>query len=401
MGNQRSKILKSLQMEPETIDQSHLVKLFQEHDTDKDGFLSRDEVHIFLRDFAKQIGNNVDVDQFFQEFNLKKDAKFGISELIGHDHESSIPTLRASSKKYPFVYATSPSRELRDFADQFDNYIIDCDGVLWKSGDLIPGSKETIARLRKAGKKLIFCTNSSTKSRAEYKLKFDQVGIPVDENEILPSTYAAAMLLKKRFPHVRKAYVIGTSGLRDELQLVGIEAVAASAMHPMTESDFSKIQTDKSIQAVVGGFDASLTYGKLCMAGLYVEHNKCPMVVTSQDGFDQLNDRRLLATPIILKECVERITGRKAHVAGKPSQFLIDELLKMQGWNPNKTVMIGDRLDSDMLFAGRGGVAKLLVLSGCFEEKDLPKIQPGATDCPDFVLPRFGLINDSYKISRL
>merc|ERR1712130_427133 len=114
-------------------------------------------------------------------------------------------------------------------------------------------------------------------------------------------------------------------------------------------------------------------------------------------GFDQLDDRRFPAIPIILKNVIERVTGVNAHVAGKPSQFLIDELLKMQGWDSSKTVMIGDRTDSDMLFAGRGGVSKLLVMTGCTREKDLVTIPPKSTECPDFVIANIGLINNSYN----
>lgn len=401
MGIQKMKFLESVRFAFDTIDRTRAAKLFREHDTDKDGFLSGNQVHIFLKEFMKQTNKDVDVDNFFKDFDINDDIKIGMDEIIGYGAKSSKLGSLVNSKNYPFAYTMTPTHKVRDFIEQFDNFIIDCDGVLWKTGTMLPGAKATLNLLRKAGKKLLFCTNSSTKSRAEYKRKFDKCGIVVDANEIIPSTVATALLLKRRFPQVRKAYVIGTSGLRDELQLVGIEPIAAEPMHTMTEAAFAKYQVDKSITAVVAGFDGSLSYGKICMACLYVEHNKCPMVVTSVDDYDQLTDRRYPAIPIIMKETVERTTGAKVHVAGKPSQFLIDEILKTKGWDPKKTVMIGDRLDSDMLFAGRGGVSKLLVMSGCAQEKDLEHIKAESTECPDLVISHFGLINDAYKTSRL
>lgn len=70
--------------------------------------------------------------------------------------------------------------ELRQFVDRFDNFLFDCDGVIWHGEKLIPGVKEVMTYLRTLGKRLIFVTNNATKSRESFKAKFDRLGIQAD-----------------------------------------------------------------------------------------------------------------------------------------------------------------------------------------------------------------------------
>ena len=78
---------------------------------------------------------------------------------------------------------------------QVEAFIFDCDGVIWRGDSLIEGVPETLSMLRRAGKKVIFVTNNSTKSRAGYKAKFTKLGLEVDAAEIYSSSFAAAAYL--------------------------------------------------------------------------------------------------------------------------------------------------------------------------------------------------------------
>ncbi|GMP75908.1 hypothetical protein CsSME_00032827 [Camellia sinensis var. sinensis] len=95
-------------------------------------------------------------------------------------------------------------------------------GVIWKGDKLIDGVPQTLQMLRSKGKKLVFVTNNSTKSRRHYAKKFHSLGISVSEEEIFSSSFAAAMFLKVHdFPREKKVYVIGEEGILEELELEG------------------------------------------------------------------------------------------------------------------------------------------------------------------------------------
>jgi phosphoglycolate phosphatase len=103
-------------------------------------------------------------------------------------------------------------------------FIFDCDGVIWRGDSLIEDVPETLDMLRTMGKKLIFVTNNSTKSRKGYQSKFTKLGLKVSPEEIYSSSFAAAAYLEStKFPKDKKVYVVGEVGVQEELDLVGIK----------------------------------------------------------------------------------------------------------------------------------------------------------------------------------
>ncbi|KAL8517890.1 hypothetical protein ACS0TY_009269 [Phlomoides rotata] len=108
--------------------------------------------------------------------------------------------------------------------DSVETFIFDCDGVIWKGDKLIDGVPETLDMLRSKGKRLVFVTNNSTKSRKQYGKKFETLGLNVTEEEIFASSFAAAAYLKSiDFPKDKKVYVVGEDGILKELELAGIQ----------------------------------------------------------------------------------------------------------------------------------------------------------------------------------
>jgi phosphoglycolate phosphatase len=107
-----------------------------------------------------------------------------------------------------------------------EGFIFDCDGVLWKGDTLIEGVPETIEMLRRMGKKIIFVTNNSTKSRKAYQSKFSSMGLKAQLEEIYSSSFAAAAYLDaNKLPKDKKVYVVGEAGIPDELELLGYTAL--------------------------------------------------------------------------------------------------------------------------------------------------------------------------------
>lgn len=103
-------------------------------------------------------------------------------------------------------------------------FIFDCDGVIWRGDTLIEGVPETLDMLRSMGKKLIFVTNNSTKSRKGYQSKFTSLGLTVAPEEIYSSSFAAAAYLDStKFPKDKKVYIVGEVGVQEELDLLNIQ----------------------------------------------------------------------------------------------------------------------------------------------------------------------------------
>ncbi|KAI3667409.1 hypothetical protein L6452_42466 [Arctium lappa] len=98
--------------------------------------------------------------------------------------------------------------------------------VIWKGVTVIDGVPQTLEMLRSKGNKLVFVTNNSMKSRRQYAQKFQSLGIPVTEEEIFSSSFAAAMYLKvNKFPPEKKMYVIGEEGILEKLKLAGFTRI--------------------------------------------------------------------------------------------------------------------------------------------------------------------------------
>ena len=207
-------------------------------------------------------------------------------------------------------------------------------------------------------------TNLLYLDRKECWDKFQKLGFTsITPEQIIPATYAMAKYLVCELPHVTEVLVIGSSGMCRELELHGL-TVHTSFPDITNEATFAQLEVNPTIGAVVVGYDFTWTYSKLAYASLCIQHNNCPLLVTSRDAFDQLKDRRIPGMTALVNG-LEACTGKEATVVGKPSKWLIDHLISTHELNPKRTCMIGDRLDSDMVFGHNGKLTKVLVLTGC------------------------------------
>ncbi|RXH85762.1 hypothetical protein DVH24_014346 [Malus domestica] len=221
--------------------------------------------------------------------------------------------------------------------DSIEAFLFDCDGVIWKGDKLIDG-----------GKKLVFVTNNSTKSRKQYADKFLSLGISVSEDEIFSSSFAAAMYLQLiNFPKHKKVYVIGEQGILEELQLAGFTALGGP------------------VGAVVVGLDQYINYYKLQYGTLCIRENPgCLFIATNRDAVGHMTDLQEWPGAGCMVAAICGSTQKEPIVVGKPSNFLMEFLLKKFDISCSKMCMVGDRLDTDILFGQNAGCRTLLVLSG-------------------------------------
>ncbi|KAI0511506.1 hypothetical protein KFK09_012136 [Dendrobium nobile] len=271
----------------------------------------------------------------------------------------SANTMNASSQKLE-----NPD----DLIDSVETFIFDCDGVVWKGDKLIDGVPETLDMLRSKGKRLVFVTNNSTKSRKQYGKKFETLGLNVREEEIFASSFAAAAYLKSiDFPKDKKVYVIGEDGILKELELAGIQYLGgpADGEKKIELKPGFLMEHDKGVGAVVVGFDRYFNYYKIQYGTLCIRENPgCLFIATNRDAVTHLTDAQEWAGGGSMVGAIGGSTQKEPIVVGKPSTFMMDYLSQKFGILKSQICMVGDRLDTDILFGQNGGCKTLLVLSG-------------------------------------
>ncbi|KAJ0946849.1 putative phosphoglycolate phosphatase [Helianthus annuus] len=259
--------------------------------------------------------------------------------------------------------------------DSVECFLFDCDGVIWKGDTLIDGVPQTLEMLRSKGKKLVFVTNNSTKSRKQYAHKFQSLGIQVTEEEIFSSSFAAAMYLKvNEFPPEKKVYVIGGEGILEELKLAGFTGLGGpeDAKKTVQLKANTLFEHDKSVGAVVVGLDPYLNYYKLQYGTLCIRENPgCIFIATNRDATGNMTDLQEWPGAGCMVAAVCGSTQKEPIVVGKPSTFLMDFLQKQYKIPTDKMCMVGDRLDTDILFGQNAGCKTLLVLSGVTSKSTL------------------------------
>jgi len=229
-------------------------------------------------------------------------------------------------------------------------YICDMDGVIYHGDRLVDGAKEFVDWLKNQNKSFLFLTNSSAKSPKELKQKLARMGIDVGVEHFLTSAQATASFLASQNPNVG-VYVIGESGLINALHDAGFYIDQVNPMYVVVgESrtyNFEQIET--AVHLVLGG--AKLIGTNSDLTG------------PSEKGI--VPACRALVAPI------EMATGRKAYFIGKPNPLMMRHAIKKIGCKLEDTLIIGDRMDTDIIAGIESDIETALVLSGITRREDL------------------------------
>ncbi|DBA86404.1 TPA: Phosphoglycolate phosphatase 1A, chloroplastic [Trebouxia sp. C0005] len=277
-------------------------------------------------------------------------------------------------------------QDKKALVEKVDAFIFDCDGVIWRGDSLIDGVPETLDLLRSLGKKLVFVTNNSTKSRAGYLSKFKKLGLNVTAEEIYSSSYAAAAYLESiDFPKDKKVYLMGDVGIEEELDLKGIKYLGGpcDADHKVELKAGYAMPHDPDVGAVVVGFDKNINYYKIQYACLCIRENPgCLFIATNLDAVTHLTDAQEWAGNGAMVGAIKGCTKKDPIVVGKPAEFMLANIADAFGMERKQICMVGDRLDTDILFGQDGGLSTMLVLSGVTTEKEL--LSPDNKVHPDY-----------------
>jgi NagD protein len=223
------------------------------------------------------------------------------------------------------------------------NYLIDMDGVLVKGKTPIPGAPEFIDRLLAHKIKFLILTNNPLYTQRDLEHRFTTIGLKVPAENFYTSAIATARFLQNQTPN-GKAYVIGESGL-------------TQAMH-----EAGYVQTDTKPDYVVLGEVNNYNFEMITKA-IRLINDGAIFIATNPDATGPLETGIVPATGA-LAALIEKATGKAPFFVGKPNPLMIRSALRYLGVHSENTMMIGDRMDTDIVAGVMSGLDTILVLSG-------------------------------------
>jgi 4-nitrophenyl phosphatase len=251
--------------------------------------------------------------------------------------------------------------------DKYGHFLLDMDGVIYLNQQSIPDAVEFVNRLRKAGKGVLFLTNNSRYTRSEYREKLYRMGIESSEEEFITASIATASFVAENYDlEGKSAYFIGGRGLEEALSGTRLRLIAG--------------EEGRNADFVIVGWDTELTYDKLRIACLAL-HAGAVFIATNNDATFPAPDGLWPGAGSIVA-ALETAAGREALVVGKPNVYMMEAALSLTKGKADNTLMVGDRLETDILGGWRAGLDTCLVLSGVATREDLEGFEPQ----PDLVV---------------
>jgi len=239
--------------------------------------------------------------------------------------------------------------------------VLDMDGVLYLDDTPRPGAVELLACLRKRQVPYVYLTNNASRSAAQYVARLNALGLDreASEAQIITSAQVAVAWLHENLPREVRVLLVGEPSFRNLLLREGF------ALTEVPDAD-----------VVVVGFDTALTYDKLAMAALAIRRG-ARFIGTNPDTTYPTPEGLLPGTGSILA-AIEAATGVQPTVMGKPHRPPFEEALRRLAQPAGQTIMIGDRLETDIAGGQGAGMITGFVLGGVSSEADLAQnpIQP-------------------------
>lgn len=297
----------------------------------------------------------------------------------------------------------------------------DIDGVIHRGATLLPGAPEALADVLRRGLLLRYVTNNSAQHRSEVATRLAGFGLPAEPEYILTSGAATADWLQERLEPKARVMVMGGEGLVRELLEVGLDArhalgflvadadagaaaeaggagtaarAGAGAAPPPPSSPQAEAAMIRALEALaldppaamVVGIDRTFCYDTLALAQAAVMAGAL-FVATNTDATFPI-EGRLLPGGGSLVAAVATAGGRQPVVIGKPEQEMAHRLAESAGVAAEDVLFVGDRLDTDILWARRAGMRSALVYSGVTQPSDVARLEGAESvdELPDYIM---------------
>ncbi len=243
-------------------------------------------------------------------------------------------------------------------------FILDIDGVVGRSAEPIEEGVRGVLKLLEAGKKVVFVSNNSTRSRRILLERLKSFGIPATEREVISATHATANFIAKEKKGA-KVFTTGEDGLKEELLNAGLNLV------DYREAEYLVVGSNRNLD-----YDLMTKALRCCLQGVRY-------IATNPDKIFPSEDGPTPGTGLIIG-ALYWMTGRMPDVVvGKPSKVIMEEALERLGLRAEDVVVVGDQIEVDVVAGRRIGASTLLVLTGVSKREDIER----ASIKPDHVLP--------------
>lgn len=233
-------------------------------------------------------------------------------------------------------------------------FLLDLDGTIYLDDNLFDGTIDFLAQVKKNGGRYVFMTNNSSKSVEGYMKKLKGLGIETQKNEFLTSADAASIYLREK--NYKRIYVFGTHSFKKQLKKSGLNITS---------------ELSEDIDCLCMGFDTELTFKKLEDACTLLNRD-IDYIATNPDW---VCPTRYGYVPDCgsVSEMLFRATGRKPKFIGKPEPEMAKLAMENFGTEKKDTVVIGDRLYTDIACGINAGTDTIFVLSGEGKKSDIQK----------------------------
>jgi NagD protein len=235
----------------------------------------------------------------------------------------------------------------------YDAYIFDLDGTVYLGDALLPTAGETITALRHLGKRTVFLSNNPTHTRHDQAARLTRLGLPTPTEDVINSSIVMVDFLRRHLPEAR-LFVVGEEPLKADLQAAGFQLTEAVSQ----------------IDVVIASFDRTFVYRKLQLAFDAIRAG-ARFFATNADRYCPVPGGGEPDAAAIIA-AIEACTNTKVEaVVGKPSAHMAEAILGLVQLPPERCLMTGDRLETDVQMGLDAGMAAALTLTGATSEADL------------------------------
>lgn len=233
------------------------------------------------------------------------------------------------------------------------NFIIDMDGVLIKGNQMIPGADGFIEKLRKENRKFLLLTNNPAYTPRDLSHRLQASGINIEEHQIFTSALATASFLHLQRPG-GKAFVVGESGLTEAIHNIGY------------------VITDMQPDYVVIGETSSYDFQMIKKAIRLIHDGGARFIATNPDSSGP-GEGGLVPACGAMAALIKEASGVAPFFIGKPNALMMRTALNYLNVHSENTIMVGDRMDTDIVAGVTSGMETILVLSGVTKAEDIDK----------------------------
>lgn len=250
---------------------------------------------------------------------------------------------------------------------EIEGIILDVDGVISRGKKPVEGSVEACRLLRDLGIKIVFVSNNSSRSRRMMIEKFRNLGIDVDESEIIVATHATALFIREKWGKSR-VFTTGEEGFKEELENLGHEVV-----------------DDGEAEILAVASNRNISFDLMTKALRYALNDGVKYVAVNPDRIFPGEDGPVPGTGMIIG-ALYWMTGRMPdYTVGKPSEIIIEQAIRKLGVEKEKVAIVGDQIEIDVVAGNKAGIKTVLVFSGVTDESNYKKKVEETGISPDYV----------------